>query len=114
MPFKIGLSEKRKERLDKELNRIIPEMKKMGVEKIILFGSMSEGKIHKRSDIDIIIIKKSSKRFLDRLDEFYKKIKPRCAIDFIVYTPEELNKLKLKNSFIRQALKKGKILYETR
>jgi len=36
-----GLKNKRREQLESELNRIIPEIIKLGVEKIILFGSLA-------------------------------------------------------------------------
>ena len=62
-------------------------------------------------DIDIIIIKKTKKRFFDRLDEFYN-LKPQVAIDIFVYTPEEFNEMKTTNPFIKSALKKGRIIYE--
>jgi len=53
MGLKIGLAQRRKEKLKNELNRIVPEIIKFGVEKIILFGSLNSHSIHKSSDIDI-------------------------------------------------------------
>jgi predicted nucleotidyltransferase len=61
MGYKIGLSQKRKQKLEAELQRIILEIIKLGVEKIILFGSLSSGDVHKSSDIDLIIVKKNRK-----------------------------------------------------
>ena len=57
-------------------------------------------------------IKKTDKKFPDRLDEFYDHLKPRVAVDILVYTPEEFEKMKRSNQFIRHALKNGRILYE--
>jgi len=57
-------------------------------------------------------IKKTDKKFPDRLDEFYDHLKPRVAVDILVYTPEEFEKMKGSNQFIRHALKNGRILYE--
>ena len=112
MPFEIGLAEKRRERLKQELDRIIPDIISLGVEKIILFGSLSNDTVHASSDIDLIIVKNTEKRFIDRLDEFYSIINPRVAIDILVYTPEEFEGMKESNQFIRFALKNGKVLYE--
>lgn len=114
MPIKVGLSEKRRERLEKEFKRILPLIKKEGVEKIILFGSFAESCVHKASDMDLIIIKRTSRRFLERIEEFYKKIKPRCGLDLLVYTPEEFEKLKEESPFLKKAVKRGKIIYERR
>jgi len=112
MPIKIGLAEIRKEKLESELKRLIPEIIKLNVEKIILFGSLVSGEIHQTSDIDLIVIKKTDKKFLDRLDEFYDQLNPKVAIDIFVYTPEEFEEIKENNLFIKKALKEGIILYE--
>lgn len=112
MPYKIGLAKKRKKILAKELHRIIPEIIKMNVEQIIVFGSFATGNIHKSSDIDIIIIKETSKRFLDRLEEFYQVIGPRVGIDIFVYSPKEFLEMKKSNQFIKSALEQGRIIYE--
>ena len=111
MPFKTGLAERRRKVLEKELERLLPKIVELDVEKVILIGSML-GKVHKSSDIDIIVIKKTDKKFLDRLDEFYDHLKPRVAVDILVYTPEEFEKMRRSNQFIRHALKNGRILYE--
>ena len=76
MPFRLGLSEKRKEVLEKELGRILPLLINLGAKKIILFGSLSMGKVHRSSDIDLVVVRESNQRFLDRLDELYQAVKP--------------------------------------
>lgn len=112
MGFRIGLAEKRKEKLEEELNRMIPKIISFGVEKIIVFGSLISGNLHKSSDIDLILVRKTQKRFLDRLDEIYNYLKPKVAVDIFVYTPEEFDKMKDTNSFIKSALKNGRVVYE--
>ena len=112
MSFKIGLTQKRKELLEYELSRIIPKIIQLNVEKIILFGSLTSDNIHKSSDIDLIIVKKSNKKFLDRLEEFYQFLNPSLSLDILVYSPEEFYELKENNHFIKSALKNGRIIYE--
>jgi predicted nucleotidyltransferase len=112
MGFKVGLAQKRREKLESELKRIIPEIIKLGVEKIILFGSLNSGNVHKSSDIDILVIQRTEKRFLERLDEYYNYLKPKVAIDIFVYTPEEFEEMKERNFFINSVLKKGRVIYE--
>jgi predicted nucleotidyltransferase len=112
MGYKIGLSQKRKQKLEAELQRIILDIIKLGVEKIILFGSLSSGDVHKSSDIDLIIVKKTEKKFLERLEEFYNYLNPQVAVDILVYTPEEFEEMKKNNPFILTALKQGRIIYE--
>ncbi len=108
MAIKIGLAGKRKASLEEELQRILPLLIELGVKKIILFGSLSIGKVHRSSDIDLLIIKESSQKFLDRWDEFYKKLRPRYGIDLFIYTPQEFEEMKERSPFLRGALKKRK------
>lgn len=106
------MNQERKQNLEDELQRMISEIIKLDVEKIILFGSLVTGKIHSTSDIDLIIIKKTNKRFIDRLDEFYNYISPDVSTDILVYTPEEFEEMKLRSQFIKTALKNAKVIYE--
>ena len=62
------------------------------------------------SDIDLIVVK-TDKKFLDRLDEIYKDAD--VAMDVLVYTPEEFENMK-NRSFIRKAIEEGKVLYEAK
>jgi predicted nucleotidyltransferase len=112
MPFKKGLAEKRKMLLQDELERIIPKIIELEIERLILFGSLASDSISKSSDIDLIVIKKTNKKFLDRLEEFYIHLKPQVGIDILVYTPDEFEEMKHNNRFIKSALKNGRILYE--
>ncbi|HAI86010.1 MAG TPA: hypothetical protein DCL63_03350 [Firmicutes bacterium] len=53
-----------------------------------------------------------AKRFLDRLGEIYSAIQPRMAVDVLVYTPDELERLVENSSFVRQAVLRGRVVYE--
>lgn len=108
--------EERKQVLNAELKRIVDLIIKVySPEKIILFGSLlAEGTIVKGSDIDLVIIKNTKKRFLERLDEVYSNIEPTVSVDILVYTPEEFQDMSQWSSFIKSLLKKGKVLYEAR
>lgn len=112
MPFKTGLSEKRREALLIELEKMIDKIIELGVEKVILFGSLANNSVGKSSDIDLIVVKNTSEKFLDRLETFYRHLKPRVGVDILVYTPEEFERMKDENQFIRTALKSGRVLYE--
>lgn len=111
MGYRVLNREKRRELLEAELKRAIDVFKKRGVEKIILFGSFGRGEVGARSDIDLIVVEKTEKPFLERLDEVYRAIVPRVSMDILVYTPEELEELEKRSSFVRQALREGRILY---
>lgn len=104
----------RKRMLEAELNRIIGLLRSQYFpEEIILFGSFAQGKVEENSDIDLIIIKRTEKRFTERIGEVIKICKPKMAVDFIVYTPEEFSRLKEKENFIKkEVIEKGHLIYE--
>jgi predicted nucleotidyltransferase len=57
-------------------------------EKIILFGSRVEGKDNEGSDIDLLVVKETEKRPLDRRIEVETLLSDRAVpIDIVVYTP---------------------------
>lgn len=103
--------EVRKEALEKELERIMTRIDKTDIRKIILFGSLATGNIGLTSDIDLVIIKNTKERFLERLDRMCEEIEPRLAVDILVYTPEEFAEMREWNSFIRRVEREGKVLY---
>lgn len=106
--------EQRKKLLEEELGRIVDILRReYDPEKIILFGSLAKGDIHEWSDIDLLIVKKTRKRPLERIMEVSHLINPRAGIDLFVYTPDEFNTLlKERFSFLTEIVKKGKVLYE--
>jgi predicted nucleotidyltransferase len=83
--------------------------------KIILFGSYAYGNPTEDSDIDLLIIKDTNEKSMQRwlmvrriLREFIFEI----SISPLVYTEEELNqRKKMKDFFIEEILKKGEVLY---
>lgn len=108
------LDRKRKEVLTKNLKKILNNLiKKYKPERIFIFGSYATGNIKDTSDIDIAIIKKTNKHFIDRLKEVADLCDYDVGVDFLVYTPEEFKKMRKKNYFIKkEIIGKGKIIYE--
>ena len=92
---------------------IVCSYKKLNPEKIILFGSWCRDEEDKYSDVDIIVIYETKKRFLDRLEELYLMWDIPIAFDILAYTPEEFDKmLKEKNPFIETINRGGEVIYE--
>jgi len=92
---------------------IVSSYKKINPVKIILFGSWCRDEEDKYSDVDIIVIYETKKRFLDRLKELYLMWDIPVAFDILAYTPVEFEEmLKEKNSFIKKINKEGEVIYE--
>jgi predicted nucleotidyltransferase len=103
---------KRALELQNELKRCISILKeKYKPEKILLFGSLANGKIGEWSDIDLIIVKDTKKPFLDRSKEVLLFVQPRVGMDILVYTPEELRQLSEKRFFKEEIIENG-VIYE--
>lgn len=105
---------------NRKINRIIIEViEKLKAEyepdKIILYGSYAYGTPDKDSDIDLLIIKTTDKRWVDRFAEVKKLIYDparRISISPIVYTPLEIkNRLADGDGFLEEVVSKGKVLY---
>ena len=83
-------------------------------EKIIIFGSYATDKANENSDLDLLIIKKTSEPFYHRLRQVRKLFnKQLLPLDLIVYSPEEFEENKNKiNHIANIALKQGVVAYE--
>ena len=105
----------RRKKLENELSRIVRILREeYDPEKILLFGSMVTGRTRSWSDIDLVVIKTTQKRFVERLREVALLADPRVGMDFFVYTPEEFEAMTSeRNTFQRtEMVEKGKVLYE--
>ncbi len=100
-----------KEKLKESANKLIQE--KPGVKKVVLFGSLAQNCATAFSDADILIeVANSSKRFIDRPDEFRKYFEGLgLTVDLLVYTQEEIAQ---ESPFIERALRRGECLIESR
>ena len=83
-------------------------------EKIILYGSWAYGKPDAESDIDLLIIKDTEDRPIDRRIQVRRLVNLKKPIAFspLVLAPQELDYL-IQNGddFIGEILTKGKVLY---
>ena len=76
-----------------------------------MFGNQARNETHEGSDVDLILIKNTKKRFTKRIEEVLSKIEYDIDLDVFVYTPKEFNKMKSENNpFIKNALKEGIII----
>lgn len=87
----------------------------LGARKAIIFGSFARGTQSRRSDVDVVFVKTTSERFVERPDAYMKMLHERIhgrAVDVLVYTPEELDTIR-ERPFIARILREGKVVYES-
>ena len=91
---------------------VISSFKHFNPNKIIIFGSIARADWDEFSDIDVIVVYETRKPFLDRLRELYLSWNIPKAIDILAYTPEEFKRMSRNNSFIKEVLNTGEVIYE--
>ncbi len=95
--------------------QLAPVLRRHNVQKAIVFGSFARGETSRRSDVDLILIQQTDKRFLDRYDGLLYELNcavPGRGLDVLIYTPEELAAMS-QRAFISTALREGRIIYES-
>ncbi len=82
-------------------------------DRIILFGSRATGTATETSDIDLLILKDTNDRPLDRRIHVETLLSDRAVpIDIVVYTPQEMNYLfSIGSPFVEEVIETGRVLY---
>ncbi|MDR0639639.1 MAG: nucleotidyltransferase domain-containing protein [Spirochaetaceae bacterium] len=104
------------------LNDLIDRLRASDPYKIVLFGSYANGNETEDSDIDLMVILDNndvSKTYEERQNKklyvrkLVREINYRKALDILVYSKEELKKIKeYGNYFIDEIERTGKVIYE--
>jgi predicted nucleotidyltransferase len=111
-----SLGRKKRPDLDWLVSRLSPLFRRKGVLRAVVFGSLATGGSTRRSDLDLIVVLSTKKRFLDRYDDLLSEITlaiPGRDVDLLIYTPEELERM-AERPFVQQALQQGVTIYESR
>lgn len=84
-------------------------------QQVVLFGSYAYGNPRLDSDIDLLIIKETSERFIDRwvtVRRILSDPKRSIPLETLILTPEEVSRrLAIGDQFIAEILEKGEVLY---
>ncbi len=83
--------------------------------KVILFGSYAYGKPSEDSDIDLLIIKNTDKKPIDRWIEVKRLLRGRSRkvpVAPLVYTEKEIEeRIAIRDFFIEEIFEKGEVLF---
>jgi len=82
-------------------------------DRIILFGSHAAGARGEGSDVDLLVVKETDRRPIERRVEVERLLSDRrIPLDILVYTPGELRELHAAGSpFIEEVIESGRVLY---
>ena len=100
--------------LPQAIKRIVADLKP---EKIILFGSYANGNPTPDSDVDLFVVIETNGRNKEMYRAVSRVLYPRqFPVDIIIKTPKEVEEAlkggKDNGFFIREIVKKGKVLYD--
>ncbi len=80
--------------VDPDLEQLVCLLQSYNPEQIILFGSRARGEADEYSDYDLIVIKRTQRSFLERLQDMVPYL---VAFDhpaeILVYTPQEFKQM---------------------
>jgi predicted nucleotidyltransferase len=83
--------------------------------RVVLFGSYAYGRPCLDSDIDLLIIKETRRRMIDRWCDVQRILsdpKRKIPLETLVLTPKEVDaRLKHGDQFLREIIEKGEVLY---
>ena len=84
-------------------------------QQVILFGSQSRGMPRPDSDIDLLVIKETSERFIDRwvtVRRILSDPQRTVPVETLVMTPQEVSqRLAVGDQFIAGIMEEGEVLY---
>lgn len=75
-----------------------------------VFGSVASGRIHAWSDLDLVVILRSTDPFLSRSARLAEHIRPRVGVQFLAYTPEEAAACLDRPFFREEIINKGAVM----
>ena len=101
--------------LDQIVARLQPMFERGGVRRAILFGACARGEPSRRSDIDLLVVQRTDKRWLDRYDAILREVVEAVRgrdVEMLIYTPDELQGMS-DTHFVATVLREGKTIYES-
>lgn len=109
------ITEKKLKTLKYFTKQLLTSKIKKEISKMILFGSLAEGKARKQSDIDVLIFtrKKPLKKVEDIIDEssFDATVQYGESVEPLIYSLQEYNHPK--SAFLIKTIKSGKEIFST-
>lgn len=113
---KVPTVDKRRRIPQKAIDQVVQQIvEKFKPQKIILFGSYARGNPRPESDVDLLVVMDTPMKEVKQAIQISQEIEYRFGLDLIVHTPKHLaQRLKMGDWFLRDVLKEGKVVYESR
>ena len=91
------------------ISRVAEFKRRIGAQKVVVFGSLVRGEFGEHSDVDLVIVSEKfrGKDFFERLRGLWLEWGLGLPVDFFPCTPEEFEKSKKEVSVVSEALREG-------
>ena len=91
--------------------RLAPHLAR--AEQAILFGSVARGEADEWSDLDLLIVARTSRPFFERFKDFRGLYDVWPRLDLLIYTPDEFRQVVTEQRpLLVQALAKGVVVHQ--
>ena len=106
-------NQRQTQRLEAALRDIVAKLPSTDVVRAILFGSLASGNVGAASDVDLLVVRPTAKRFIERAADLYELFDCPVGLDVLVYTPAEFERMKRQNPLVKRAVQTGRLVYES-
>lgn len=95
------------------IGQLVEALRPYEPERVYLFGSWARGEEDDLSDLDVVVIKRTTLPFFDRLREVGRLIPAGTGgVDILVYTPEEFQAMQTRgNAFAEMIVEEARLIY---
>lgn len=96
------------------IGRLLDALRPYAADRIYVFGSFARGEADELSDLDVVVIRRTTAPFWDRLREAGGLLPADMgAVDLLVYSPEEFPAMLARgNAFAEMVAEEGRLVYD--
>ncbi len=101
----------RREQLSSALDQVVTRLRALGAIRVVVFGSYVEGRLRRWSDLDILAVMPPSRSGAEWFRVVNHTVDTSVPVDILTFTPEELEAAMERSSFVRRALRTGRVVH---
>jgi predicted nucleotidyltransferase len=101
----------RREQLSRALDQVVAGLKALGAIRIVVFGSYVEGRLRTWSDLDVLAVMPPSRSGAEWFRVVGDAVDTDVPVDILTFTPDELEEAVGRSSFVRRALRTGRVVH---
>ena len=101
----------RREQLSVAHDHVVATLRGMGAIRIVVFGSYVEGRLRRWSDLDVPAVMPPSRSGGEWFRLVGDAVDTDVPVGILTFTPEELEEARERSSFVRHALRTGRVVH---